>query len=164
MSEVFTPEPMADEHQTAEQADYFGFSQTFKFVFPDKLTWIEFKKFNEGDKKKYQDKVSKDLVIKRGGDASMKVLQGSERHELIHTACVDWNLKRNGESVPFNKIQLGDFLALTDPILVEDLEKAIRKANPWLLGEMTAADIEKEIESLQEMLEVAQKREAGEGS
>ena len=163
---TFAPEAgvgKSDEGQS-HQEEYFGFEATEKFYFPDKSTWIEFKKFNEGDKKKFQDKVSRDLVLKRSGDASMRVLQGSERHELIRTAAKDWNLKRNGVTAPFNQINLGDFLALSDPLIVEDLEKAIRKANPWLMADMKSEDIEREIENLQEMLEVAKKREAGEVS
>ena len=94
----------------------------------------------------------------------MTVLQGSERHELIKACVVGWNLTRGGQPVPFNQVNLNDFLTLTDPTIVEGLEKAIRKANPWLLGEMSVADIDKEISNLQEMREVAAKREAGEAS
>jgi len=147
------------------QQDYFGFSASDKFFFPDKMTYIEFTKMNEGKKKDYQDKTSKDLVLERtSGNARMTVLQGSERHELIKACVVGWNLTRGGQPVPFNQVNLNDFLTLTDPTIVEGLEKAIRKANPWLLGEMSVADIDKEISNLQEMREVAAKREAGEAS
>jgi hypothetical protein len=128
------------------------------------VSYIEHKPLNEGKKKAFQDKTSRDLVLQRGGDARMSVLQGTERHELLHAACVDWNLMRGGKAIPFTKVQFNDFLTLADPVVVEGLEKAVRKANPWLLAEMKASDIRKEIENLEEMLVEAEKREAGEAS
>lgn len=149
----------------AIQSDYFGFSRTEKHFLPDKISYIEIKALNEGEKKKYQDKVSKDLVLERGsGNARMSVLQGTERHELIREAMCGWNLKRAGTDVPFNKVNVGDFLTLSDPKIVEDLEKAVRKLNPWLMADMTAKDIQQEIDNLEEMKAEAEKREAGEGS
>lgn len=158
-----------EQQQQQRQDDYFGFARTEKFYFPDGVTYIEFRAMNEGEKKKFQDKTSKDLVIERSGTTRMTMLQGSERHELIQACVVGWNLTRNGEPLPQpdtrqGKVHLGDFLALADPRIVEDLEKAIRKANPWLMAEMKAADIKREIENLEEMLREVEKREAGEGS
>lgn len=147
------------------QSDYFGFSRTQKHMLPDNISYIEIKALNEGEKKKYQDKVSKDLVLERGsGNARMSVLQGTERHELIREAMVDWNLKRGGQPVPFNKVNVGDFLTLSDPKIVEDLEKAVRKLNPWLMADMSVEDIQREIDNLEEMKTEAEKREAGEGN
>lgn len=156
-------EPEAgDQYQ---QQDYFGFNRDERFMFPDGQSYIVISALNEGEKKKFQDKVSKDLVLEqRTGNARMTVLQGTERHELIKAACKDWNLVRGGKPVPFNNINLGDFLTLGDPRLIEDLEKAIRKLNPWLMAEMKAEDIRREIDNLNEMLVEAEKREQGEGS
>jgi hypothetical protein len=158
-------EPGTESDSTGQQQDYFGFQRGEKFTFPDGVTYIEIQALNEGKKKEFQDKVSKDLVLEqRTGNARMSVLQGTERHELIKAACVDWNLKRGDTLVPFNKINLNDFLTLGDPKIIENLEKAIRKLNPWLMADMKSEDIQREIDNLQEMLEEAKKREAGEGS
>lgn len=161
---TFAPEA----HQSTapvQQVDYFGFDRSEKFHLPDGVSYIEFKPMNEGEKKKYQDKTSKDLVMERNsGNTRMSVLMGSERHELIKASVTGWNLTRGGVPVPFTPPMLNDFLTLADPLVVENLEKAIRKANPWLLAEMTVADIDKEIQNLTEMREVAEKREAGEAS
>lgn len=165
MSETITENTnFVGNDEEVRQDDYFGFEATERFVFPDGRTWIEFKKMNEGEKKSYQDKTSKDLVLERTGNTRMSILQGTERHELIRACIVDWNLKRGGQPVPCNKVQIGDFLTLANPRIIEDLEKAIRKANPWLMADMKAEDIRREIENLQEMLEEAEKREAGENS
>ncbi len=147
-----------------QQIDYFGFQETHRYTFPDGLSWIEFRSMNEGEKKKFQAKTSRDMVLDRGGNARMKMDPGTERHELIHSCATNWNMVRNGVPVPFNKINLNDFLTLADPRVVEDLEKAIRKANPWLLADMTVEDIQREIDSLEEMKRTIEEREQGEDS
>lgn len=154
--------PDADQ----QQVDYFvGFEETLQFFFPDGITFIEYNKMNEGQKKRYQEKTSRDVVLKRGsGDAHMRMDPGSERWELIQTCAVNWNLRRGEHLAPFSKPNLLDFLNLADPRLVEDLEKAIRKANPWLMDEMKSEDIQREIDNLEEMLKVAKERESGEVS
>lgn len=165
MQEPTFAEGYNDNKTEHVQSDYFGFSRTEKHYLPDKVSYIEIKALNEGEKKKYQDKTSKDLVLERGsGNARMSVLQGSERHELIREAMVDWNLSRGGAPVPFNKVNIGDFLTLADPKVIEDLEKAVRKLNPWLMADMSVEDIQHEIDNLEEMKKEAEKREAGEDS
>jgi hypothetical protein len=157
-----------DDQQLLDQdqapVDYFGFQATETFTFPDGRQFIEFSIMNEGQKAKFQKMTSRDLIIQRNQDARMKMDPAQERHELIKSSVVGWNLYRGGNPVPFTKQNLNDFLELANPRLIEDLEKAIRKANPWLLSEMKPEDIKREIENLQEMLEVAEERERGEGS
>lgn len=160
---------VSSSQQEPKQQDYFGFHRTEKYFLPDGVSFIEFKPMNEGEKKNFQDRTSKDLVLERNGGARMSILQGSERHELIKTCVVGWNLTRNGEPLPQptesrGKIHFNDFLTLADPLVIEGLEKAIRKANPWLMAEMKVEDIDREIQNLQEMREIAVKREAGEAS
>lgn len=146
--------------------DFFGFSETKRFHFPqDPDQWIDFKVMNEGDKARFQKLTQRDLILERkSGDARMKVDPAVERHELIKACVVDWNVYRGGKPYAFSVRALEDLLRLADPRLIEDLEKEIRKANPWLLGEMTVEDIDKEIANLQEMREVALERERGEAS
>lgn len=167
MSDEMTDAPIApiDEPIAAPQQDnYWGFYATERFWFPDKVTFIEFKVMSEGDKVKFQSKTSRDVILNRAGDARLRMNQGSERHELIKTCATAWNLVRGDEIVPFSERILQQWLDVADPKIVEDLELAIRKANPWLLGEMTSEDIQKEIDNLEEMLKVAKEREAGEAS
>lgn len=164
MTETTTPPVAPVGEPQVQQSDYFGFQRTEKYFLPDGVSYIEFRAMNEGEKKNYQDKTSKDLVLERTGGARMSILQGTERHELLKACVIGWNLTRNGTPVPFNKVQLGDFLTLADPIIIEGLEKEVRKANPWLMAEMKVEDIDREIRNLEEMREVAVKREAGEAS
>lgn len=160
-----TTSPGTSTFQAPAQLDYFGFASSEKFTFPDGVTFIEFDVMNEGKKTKFQKMTQKDLVLERqSGNARMKVDPGVERHELIRQSVKAWNLTRGGEPVPYTSRNLADFLELADPKLIEDLEKAIRKANPWLMAEMKVEDIDREIESLQEMRAIAEEREKGEAS
>ena len=155
-TEVITPDA---------QVDYFGFHEEHTYTFPDGKSWITFSALNEGQKAKFQKESSRDLVLERqSGNARVKMDQAADRHALIKAACTGWNLTRGGEPVPFNPIQLNDFLTLANPRVVDELELAIRKANPWLLAEMSVEDIDKEIENLLELKKVAQERERGESA
>lgn len=162
MTDTFVPDaPVA----ATVQQDYFGFQSNEKFYFPDGVTYVEFAVMNEGAKAKFQKLTQRDLVVERqSGNARMKVDPSQERHELIRSSVTGWNLLRNGQPVDFNPRQLKDFLELANPKLVEDLEIAIRKANPWLMDEMKVEDIDREIENLQQMRDAAVERERGEAS
>jgi hypothetical protein len=145
------------------QQDYFGFSSTTRFTFPDGLTFVELKSMNEGEKAEYQRRTQRDLVVERqSGNARVKVDPASERHALLETCIVDWNLLKQGAPFPYSVRNLREWLRVANPRIVEDIEKDIRKANPWLLADMTVEDIDKEIENLQEMRKVAEERERGE--
>lgn len=163
---TMTPDaPDSPESFDKQPVDYFGFQETHRYTLPDGVQWIEFRSMNEGDKLKFQQTTSRDLVLeRRTGDARMKMDPGSERHELIKTVVTNWNMFRGGQPIAFSKPNLGDFLTLADPKIVDGLEKEIRKHNPWLLGEMTSKDIKQEIANLEEMLVVAEERERGEAS
>ena len=154
-------------------ADYFGFIDTQKHYLPDGKQYFVLQRMNEGAKSRYQRAIRSDVTINRStGDAKMKADPATERHELIKSCVIGWNLvKRNPatgklEEVPFSVSGRGgnleEWLSVADPRLVESLEKACRKLNPWLLADMSVEDIDKEIESLKEMREEAAKREAGE--
>lgn len=165
-TEALQPPTMAPtEERPNEQANYFGFASSEKFYLPDGASYIEFTKMNEGAKKNFQDKTSRDVVLERNsGNARMNMLQGTERHELIRSCVINWNLRDADGPVQFSTRALSQFLELADPAVVEGLEKAIRKANPWLLAEMSSEDIQKEIDNLTDMLKTAQARERGESS
>lgn len=157
---------VAESVRPNEQANYFGFSSSFKFSLPDGVSWIEYTKMNEGAKKQFQDKTSRDVVLERGGagNARINMLQGTERHELLRSCIVGWNLRDENGPVAFAPHTLSIFLNQADPAIVEELERVIRKANPWLLGEMTVEDIDKQMSELSEMREDLLKRQRGEGS
>lgn len=151
--------------ETVQQADYFGFASNEKFYFPDGLTFIEFSVMNEGKKAKFQKLTQRDLILERqSGNARMKVDPSLERHILINQSVVNWNLVRGNPAkpIPFSVPAMKDFLELANPKVIEDLEIAIRKGNPWLMDEMKVEDIDREMENLTELRKAAEAREAGE--
>lgn len=165
---AYVPDP-ADAAEDRQFDDYWGFSENHKFFLPDGRQYIAFKVMTEGDRQKYQKLTNRDLTVSRqSGDAKMKVDQASDRNALFQVACIDWNLRRGGESVTFTNDGRGgtlqQWLQVADPRIIDDLEKAIRMANPWMLGDMKSEDIQKQIDDLQDMLKIAQEREAGNAS
>lgn len=154
--------------------DYFGFSDETQHFLPGpdgkpSRFYLVIRRMNEGAKAAFQKKTSRDLKVERTtGNAVLKMDPGAERHELIKASVVGWNLQRRNprddtkiEEAPFDQSNLNRFLDSADPRIIEDVEKAIRKANPWLMDEMSVEDIDREISNLQEMREVAVEREAG---
>lgn len=165
----------ADGIRTEEEVftDYWGFSDTKNHYLPDGRQYFIIQRMNEGAKAKYQREIRSDITIQRStGDAKMKADPATERHALLGACVVGWHILAKDPQtglpyeVPFShstgKQNFQSWLAGADPRLVESLEKECRKLNPWLLQEMTVADIDKEIENLKEMREAAEKREAGE--
>jgi hypothetical protein len=154
-----------------EYQDYFGFGDTKMFTLPDGKQQIFFKVMNEGERAQFQKSTSTDIKFNRSsGDAAIKADQAKERHELILTSVVGWSMKRRNasggwEDVPFSGNSpgstLGQWLKVADPKIVDELEFAIRKSNPWMQAEMTVEEIDKEIARLGELREQALEREKG---
>lgn len=144
------------------QQDYFGFAQNERHMLPDGRSWVDLAVLNEGQRRRYQNGTSRELKLKRNsGDAMLKMATGDDKYELLKVAIVGWNLQRNGSPVAFNPQTLEQFLSGANPKIIDDIEKRVRKMNPWLLSEMTVEQIDEEIASLQEMRAVRAEEEAG---
>lgn len=151
--------------QAEQFDDYWNFSKSERFMFPDGKQWIDFQVMNEGQKSDYQRATNRDITINRkSGNATLRNDIADERHALIKTSVTGWNLRKDGNWIGFDKRTLESWLQFANPSLIEDLEVEIRKANPWLQGEMTVEDIDKEIDRLRELREETVKREEGKGS
>lgn len=147
-----------------QQMDYFGFQKTEKHYLPDGVSYFEIKAMNEGAKAKFQKSTQRDMVLEKGsGNARFSIDPAAERHALIKECTVDWRLRRGDQFQPFGDAALRDFLQLADPKIVEGIELAIRKLNPWLLADATVEEIDKQIADLEELRKIAVEREAGEG-
>lgn len=155
--------------------DYYGFEERDKFYLPDGLQWIEYKQMTEGDRRRFQKATTRDIrLMRQSGDASIRVDPGEERKILFECSVTGWSVvkKRNGkfEPVPFGPhaqsgSEFDKWAQQANPKLLDGLERAIRKANPWMQAEMTVAAIDEEISNLQELRAEAVKREEGkEGS
>lgn len=144
------------------QADYFGFEEVLIIKLPDGVSWVQHKVLNEGARRKYLNSANRDVKFqKTTGDAIMRMAPGDEKHALLTQAIVGWNLARGGKLVAFSKAELEKFLEQSNPKIIDLIHKEVVKANPWLMAEMSPDDIRTEIERLQELLVVAEEREAG---
>lgn len=142
--------------------DYFGFGETHRVNLPDGSSWVEFKVMNEGERRQYLNKQNRSIRIKKAsGDAEMEMAPGDERYHLLKTVLVNWNLRRNGNPVPFNSQTVDEFLKAANPRVVDNIEKAVRKAHPWLMAELSLEDIDQEIKNLQELREVVEREQSG---
>jgi hypothetical protein len=156
----------------AGYVDYFGFSGNERWYFPDGKQWLEFRRMNEGERAKFQRMTRPDVTInQKSGDAKVPFDAAKERWELITTSVTDWHVvgkQKNGAMglVPFSKgspnAALNQWLVVADPVVVTELERAIRKANPWMTSEMSVDQIDKEIANLEEMKKDILEREASE--
>lgn len=162
---VRTEEAMREAGVPTQQhvvEDYFAFENTHRTMLPDGKQWVEHRELNEGQKRKYQNSINRDVVIRRAsGDASMKMAPGDERHALLKVALIDWHVMRAGVEVPFTPKALDEFLDKAPPKIIDMIEKDVRKANPWLLAEMSVEDIDREIAQLQELRETKQREDEG---
>lgn len=150
------------------QDDYFGFGAEERFLFPDGVTYISFRIMNEGQRKKFQKSTNRDIKFNRStNDASIKADPAEERWQLITSSCVGWNLVRRDprtqalEPIMFNGKLLEQWMEMADPKLIDELELAIRRANPWLQAEMTVEEVDKEIERLTDLRKELVERDRG---
>lgn len=160
------PAPWADTATEPTEAptpvDYFGFSSTKLYYLPDKVSYVELKVMNEGERRNYANETNREVRFGRNtGEAAIKMKPGDDRMLLLKKAVVGWNLRRGGEPVPFNAGTLQEFLNVTDPKIVDLIEKEIRLMNPWLLAELSLEDMDREIEQLQEMRRKKAEEEEG---
>jgi hypothetical protein len=170
-----TPEQVAaiEAAMTAEgvslyqsgQQDYFGFESVDRIKLPDGTSYIEHRILNEGQRRKYLNKVNREVKVQRAtGDAVMKMAPGEEKKALLEAAICGWNLMRNGQPVPFNTKNLDEFLDKANPKVIDLIEKEIRKGNSWLQADMSVEDIDREITQLQELRQQKLEEEEGKDS
>lgn len=150
--------------------DYFGFDQTHRYMMPDGRQWIDFKVLNEGDLRRYNTILKRDIRIEKAtGDAHLRIDQVEERHALLQVAVTDWYLvSRDGRGnigpVKFSPQTFDKWLAKANPAIVSDLADAVRDKNPFLLGtgNETLEAIDKEIDQLMERRRQIVERQQGE--
>jgi hypothetical protein len=147
------------------QEDYFGFDVHHRVTFPDGITYVEHREFNEGQRKQYLNQANRDVRLQKvTGDAIIKTKPGDERAALIEIAVIGWNLIRGGKPVHFTPSNLHSWLEVANPKVVDLIHKDIYAHNPWLLAELSLEDIDKQIEELQEMRAVKVAEEEGKAS
>ncbi len=138
--------------ETPVPEDYFGFDVTHRVMLPDKVSWVEFKELNEGQRRQYLNQSNRKVRMQRAtGDTIMDLAAGDDRYNLLKVALTGWNLYKQGEPVPFSRKNLEEFLEKASPTIIDKIEKQVRKHNPWLLQDVTVEDIDEQIAELQEL-------------
>ena len=169
MSEVYDePQHPGIEPAGEVYEDYWGTDETHRYTLPDGKQWFEFKIMDEGSRARFQKKTNQDMTVNRDNTAKVKIDPVGERHTLIKDSVINWNLMQKGpdgdwSAAPFSPRGLEQWLEHAPPKIVDELELAIRKANPSMQADMTVEMIDKEIERLYDMRKEAEKRESGEG-
>lgn len=142
--------------------DYFGFEETHRVDLPDRKSWVEFEVMNEGARKKYLNAQNKKVTIRKGtGDAEMELTPGNDKYNLLKSTITNWNLRRQGQPVPFNNRTLDEFLTLAPPAVIDLIHFEVTLQHPWLLDEMSVEDIDLEMKRLQEMRDIVERNEKG---
>jgi hypothetical protein len=147
--------------------DYWGTDEIHRHLLPDGKQWFEFKIMDEGARTRFQKLTNNDLTVMRDNTAKVKMDPAQERHTLIKESVVNWNLFAKDASghqgpVLFNKHMLEKWLEKAPPKIVDELEFAIRKANPWMQADMSVEEIDKEIQRLYDLRKDVLARESGE--
>lgn len=158
--------------ETRQIVDYWSFAGTEKFYLPgqegvaqENKQYIVFKRMVESDKVEFQTKTNRDIRVQNTTkDIKLNMNPALERKVLIDISVTNWYLyKQNhkGElvEITYNPKDRAEFFRIADPKLVQDLEAAIRKANPWMRAELGADEIRAEIAQLSEQLAEAEARE-----
>lgn len=163
------PDPDGDpiQNERPKRVSYWGAVDEVKHFLPDGEQYFVIKKMNEGDRAKFERATTKDFVVEKGGDSRVKVDVATNRHELIMAAVTGWHMwgaVNTAHEEPFRSDTLRRFISNTDPSIIDELEKAIRKHNPFLSTELSSEEIQDQIDDLQNLLEVTREREAGEAS
>lgn len=122
--------------------------------------YIEFKKMNEGMRQKYQKLTQSNAIIERAtNNTRIGIDQARDRMALIETSVTGWRLFQGDRELKFSGSQLNIFVKQADPAIIDGLEKAIRKANPWLITDVKSEDLREQIAELEEQYKEALKRE-----
>jgi len=144
------------------QADYFGFEEVNRVPLPDGISYVEHRTLTEGQRRKYLNGINRDVVIQKAtGDARVAMRPGDERYSLLKVALCGWNLQQGGSPVLFNDRNLEKFLESAPPKVIDVIDKEVRKANAWLIEDMSIEDIEKEIVTLTELRDAKLEEESG---
>jgi len=146
------------------EVDYFAFDEIHELVLPDGKQKIFHRALTEGDRRKYLRASNRDVKLQRAtGDAYLKMSPGEDRAALLKAAITGWEITKGGKPFAFTPKAVDDMLELFPPKIIDVIHKDILRVNPWLLGEMTVEDIDREIETLKEQRERIIEEAAGKG-
>ena len=172
------PEDAIEGNVVAETSDpfagyddyFFSTAERKDHYLPDDKQFFTLKVMNERDREKFEHATKSSTVINsKTQDMKIELDQSAQRHAIITSGVVDWHLVRrdpNGRAglIPFSESELRKWIKDANPTIVDDLAEAISKLNPWIRGERSVEDMEKEIEDLQDRIEEKKREDARKNS
>jgi hypothetical protein len=170
---VDQPQSVGTDEPGELYEDYWGTDEIKRHYLPDGKQYFEFKIMDEGARSRFQKLTNEDMTVMRDNTAKVKMDPVAQRHTLIKESVIGWFLMQRlpdgswSEAPPptaTNKRPIEQWLEKAPPKIVDELEFAIRKANAWMQADMSAEDIDKEIERLYDLRKQVVEREAGEGT
>lgn len=152
----------APQEVVAKPVSYFGTSETFTCMLPDGVQYVEHKRLNEGERKKYQNASTYEQTTRRDtNEIKMKMRLGDERHMLLEVAITNVHMfGPDGNPVPWGRQTLRQLLENGDTDIIDIIEEDIRKHNKWLLQMATLESVEEEITRLEEHRDYLKGQEA----
>lgn len=160
----------APVEEKIEFIDYFTFEEKQRWYFPDGKHYVEFQAMTEGDRRKYQSKTMTTMTMNRAsGDSKIGINVARDREALLDISVTGWFMERrdglgNIVEVNFNDKNNGwkAWSEKANPKFIEDIEKAIRQANPWMQADLDIEEIDNEIDRLQTLRNELRDRQLGE--
>ena len=147
--------------QMPTRLNIFGQISTTKVPLGDGVSYVEVQKMTGGMRDRYEGQSSRPLKVSREGEAEVKMDASIERRALLDICIVGWDIYVNGDPWPFNDANKRRFLADAPVELIDEVEKAARELNPWLLDEVTVEALDKQIAELTELRDRKLEEEAG---
>lgn len=148
-------------HAATPRIDVFGGSITDKVELGDDVSWIEVKRMNEGERRKYLSAIQRPMKVSKTGEAEINFNPGADREALLQATIIDWNIMANDEEFVFSTNAVRIFMNSADVSIVDKVEEAARNINPWLLDEVSVEQLDDQIEELTKMRDDKLAEEAG---
>lgn len=154
--------------EPAEPNFFGGNLRTEKWYLPgSKVQYLEFTIMNEGQRKRFQRKTSRDIKVSRTDrTAAIGTDIAGDREALLLEVTVGWSLIDPGTNqvAPFNGQgkpggSFAQWMNHADPRLIDKYELAVRDANPWMQDDMDSESIQEEIDRLEKLRDEAIRRE-----
>lgn len=175
-----TQEPITgnvvNEDNSGSYESYWGTDEVHRFWLPDGKQYFDIKPLDEGGKARFQKTTNKGIRMnQRSNEAHLDVDPAEERHQLIRSSVVSWNIMQPAPDGTFSQFpcpdgdaqrtrQIDVMLTKFNPKIIQDLEFFIRTKNPWMQADQKLEDLLEQREELEVLIKQAREREAGEAS
>ena len=126
----------------------FAPASTKQVPIDDAGSYVEIKKFAEGDRRSYLSKTSRQVTVRADQSFDTTLDLTSDRDAILAVGIVGWDLHDDDGPVPFSETTLRKFLKTAPTEIVDKIEEAIRDFNPSLKNDITVEELDEQIAEL----------------